>query len=156
MSVKPIPKGFRSVNPYLVVRNANQAIEFYQNAFNAKVTLELNTPTGTVAHAELKIGNTIVMLTEEYPEMGFFSPDTLGGSAVSLMLYLKDVDQAVAQAIEAGAIETRPVADQFYGDRTGTVKDPFGHTWTIATHIEDLTDQELKDRMAAFFENAGA
>ncbi|MFD2167098.1 VOC family protein [Thalassotalea euphylliae] len=149
--VKAIPEGFHSITPYLVAKNAKQALGFYSEAFDAEVTLELNTPDGGVAHAEMKVGSSHIMLAEEHPDMGFLSPETLGGAGVSLMLYLDNVDTAFAKALAAGAEEVRPVIDQFYGDRAGTLKDPFGHIWTLATHVEDLTEQELHQRMMAYF-----
>ena len=152
MSVSAIPDGYHTITPYLVAKNAKSALAFYQGAFNAELVLELNTPDGGVAHAELKIGDAHFMLADEHPEMGFISPETLGGAGVSLMIYDADVDKLFAQAIAAGGKELRPVVDQFYGDRAGTLQDPFGHVWTIATHIEDVDEQELNKRMKAFFE----
>ncbi|WP_286266656.1 VOC family protein [Thalassotalea atypica] len=154
MSVSPIPQGFHSLTPYLVVKDAKSALTFYQQAFNAVTTLELNTPDGSVAHAEMKIGNSYLMITEEYPDMGFVGPETLGGAGVSLMLYTEDVDLLCNQAIDAGCELLRPVIDQFYGDRAGTVKDPYGHVWTIGTHTEDLTDEELSARMLDYMKKA--
>lgn len=146
MAANAIPEGYHSVTPYLICKNARQAIEFYQKAFNAEVKLILDMPGGGVAHGEILIGNSHVMLADEQPEMNFSSPQSIGGSPVSLMVYLEDVDKAFAQAIDAGAEQLRAVEDQFYGDRAGTLKDPFGHTWTLATHIEDLSEQELEQR----------
>lgn len=151
MSVKSIPDGFHSITPYLVVKRATAAMDFYSQAFNAEKILELNTPDGDIAHAEMKIGDSYFMLAEEYPDMGFLSPESLGGSAVSLMIYCEDVDQLFTQAMAAGATEVRPVVDQFYGDRAGTLKDPYGHVWTIATHKEELSEQQLNERMEAYF-----
>ncbi|QBY05648.1 VOC family protein [Thalassotalea sp. HSM 43] len=153
MSVKAIPEGFHSITPYLVCNGAEKAVEFYQHAFNAQLVLRLDMPDGRIAHAEIKIGDSHIMLTNEHPEMGFVSPETLGGAGVSLMLYGDDCDAMFAQAISAGATELRPLTDQFYGDRTATVKDPFGHVWTIGTHKEDLTQQQLEQRMAEFMSN---
>lgn len=150
MAVPTIPEGFHSITPYLVAKKASDAILFYTKAFNAKTMLVLNTPEGGIAHAELKIGNSHFMVTDEYPEMGFNSPETLGGSAVSMMLYVDDVDSLFANAIDAGAQELRPIMDQFYGDRAGTLKDPFGHVWTIGTHKEELTEEELVQRMEEY------
>ena len=150
MAVKAIPDGFHSITPYLVAINAVDALTFYQKAFHAEQTMALHTPDGSVAHAEMKIGDSHFMLTEEYPDMGFLSPKTLGGAGVSLMIYTEDVDALFANAINAGAVELRPVVDQFYGDRAGTLQDPFGHVWTIATHKEDLTEDELMTRMQAY------
>ena len=155
MSVNPIPEGFHSLTPYLVAKNAKQALEFYQQAFNADVMLALFTPDGNVAHAELKIGSSNFMLTEEYPDMGFVSPETLGGAGISIMFYTEDVDAMFAQAMGAGCTELRPIVDQFYGDRAGTLRDPFGHVWTIGTHKEELTEQELNSRMEAMLKQEG-
>ena len=151
MSVKPIPDGYHSVTPYLIAKNAKKALTFYQQAFHAEVTLILNTPDGGIAHAELKIGDSPVMLTDEYPDMGYLSPESLGGAGVSLMIYSENADELFLNALNCGATELRPVTKQFYGDRAGTLKDPFGHTWTIATHIEDLSEQELNQRMNEYF-----
>ncbi|KGK00050.1 VOC family protein [Thalassotalea sp. ND16A] len=151
MSVKAIPDGYHSITPYLIVKDGNAAIKFYQSAFSAEIILVLNTPDGGVAHAEIKIGDSHIMLAEEYMDMDFVSPETLGGAGLSLMLYLDDVDLAFAQAIAAGGLELKAVADQFYGDRAGTLKDPFGHVWTLGTHIEDLTEDQIKQRMMAEF-----
>ncbi|OUS24347.1 glyoxalase [Thalassotalea sp. 42_200_T64] len=151
MYVKTIPDGYHSLTPYLIVKGASAAIEFYQAAFDAEVILRLDTPDGGVAHAELKIGDSHLMMAEECADMGFLSPQTLGGSGMSLMLYLEDVDSAFERAIVAGGIQLREVKDQFYGDRAGTLKDPFGHAWTLGTHKEDLTEEEIKQRMMAEF-----
>jgi len=148
MTVSAIPEGFHSLTPYLIVKDANSALTFYQKAFNATAELELNTPDGGVAHAELKIGNSYLMLTEEYPDMGFVGPQTLGGAGVSIMLYTEDAESLYEQAIEQGCEVVRPMMDQFYGDRAGTLKDPYGHVWTVGMHVEDLTQEELVKRMA--------
>ncbi len=155
MTVKAIPEGFHSLTPYLVVKNAKAAMQFYEKALGAKVMMELNTPDGGVAHAELLIGNSHFMLTEEFPDMGFVGPETLGGAGVSIMLYTEDVDTLFEQALSHNAEILRPVMDQFYGDRAGTLKDPFGHIWTIGTHTEDLSDQELKARMEEYMASMG-
>ncbi|WP_448555841.1 VOC family protein [Thalassotalea montiporae] len=152
MSVSAIPDGYHAITPYLVAKSAKAALAFYQQAFSAEHVLELNTPDGGIAHAELKIGDSHFMLADEHPEMGFISPETLGGAGVSLMIYHQDVDALFAQALAAGAKELRPVVDQFYGDRAGTLQDPYGHVWTVATHIEDVDEQELNERMKALFE----
>ncbi|TLU67487.1 VOC family protein [Thalassotalea litorea] len=149
MTAKPIPDGYHSVTPYLICKNALAAIEFYQQAFNAETKLVLKMPDGGVAHGEIMIGNSHVMLADEQPQMNFVSPDSLGGSPVSLMIYLNDVDTAFSQAVNAGAIVIREVEDQFYGDRAGTLKDPFGHTWTLATHVQDLSEDELEQKFQA-------
>jgi len=149
MAAKPIPDGYNSLTPYLIVRGAAQAIDFYQRAFGAKERMRLASPDGRIGHAEVQIGNSVVMLADEYPELGAKSPQTVGGTPVGFCLYVEDVDARFQQAIAAGGKEERPVKDQFYGDRSGTLIDPFGHKWTIATHIEDVTPDEIGRRMAA-------
>ena len=146
----PVPAPYRGVTPYLIVRDAAKAIEFYKRAFGAKETMRLDGPDGKIGHAELAIGEGAIMLSEEHPQMGFFGPETLGGTPVSLMFYVDDVDAQVEQAVAAGAKLTRPVRDQFYGDRSGLLTDPFGHVWTIATHIEDVSHEEMQRRAAEF------
>ena len=147
--VKPIPEGYHSVTPYLVVDGGARALEFYKQAFGATELFRMEGPDGKIAHAEIKIGDSHVMLGDESPEMNARGPKSFGGSPVRLMLYVEDVDATVGRAVEAGAELTRPVADQFYGDRTGGVKDPFGHAWYIATHVEDVPPEELQKRAAA-------
>lgn len=147
-TVKPIPDGYHSVTPYLIVKGGARAIEFYKAAFGATELMRMMQPDGRVGHAEVRIGDSPVMLADEFPEMGQRSPQTIGGTPVSLMIYVPDVDAVVARAVAAGAQLTRPVADQFYGDRTGGVTDPFGHAWFIATHKEDLSPEELERRAA--------
>jgi PhnB protein len=147
--VKHIPDGYHSVTPYLIVNGGARAIEFYKQAFGAEEVFRMDGPDGSIGHAEIKIGDSHVMLADEHPEMGARSPQSIGGSPVSLMVYVEDVDAVVGRAVEAGAELTRPVANQFYGDRTGGVKDPFGHAWYIATHVEDVPFDELKKRAAA-------
>ena len=152
MSVQPIPSGYHSVTPYVVVQNAKAAIEFYKNAFNATEVLRLESPDGKIAHAEVKIGDSHVMLADEHPEFDAISPKTLGGSPISLLIYCEDVDAMFAQAIAAGATEKRSVQDQFYGDRSGVLEDPFGHSWSIATHTEDLSQEEVEARFATMMQ----
>jgi PhnB protein len=147
--VKAIPAGYHTVTPYLIIRDAAGALEFYQKAFGATERLRMADPQGRVGHAEIKIGNSIIMLGEESPEMGARSPQSLGGSPVNLLLYVRDVDAAFSRALAAGAKELRPVKDQFYGDRTGSVTDPYGHVWYLATHKEDVPLDELQRRAAA-------
>jgi PhnB protein len=147
--VKPIPDGYHSVTPYLVVGDGARAIEFYKQAFGATELFRMDAPGGKIGHAEIRIGDSNIMLADEHPEMNARSPQTLGGSPVSLMLYVADVDATVGKAVEAGAKLTRPVANQFYGDRTGGIEDPFGHAWYIATHVEDVAPEELQKRAAA-------
>jgi PhnB protein len=143
-----IPEGYHSATPYLIIRGAARAIEFYKRAFGATELLRMAAPDGSVGHAEIKIGDSVIMLGDENIEAGIVSPTTLTGSAVGILLYVQDVDAIVAQAAAAGAKITRPVKDQFYGDRTGGIEDPFGHIWYLATHIEDVSQDEMKRRMA--------
>ncbi len=150
MSVKPIPDGYHSVTPYFIVKGAARAIEFYKQVFGATELMRMKGPGGSVGHAEIKIGDSPVMLADEHLEMGFRGPESLGGSPVSLMVYVKNSDAVIAKAIAAGAKVLRPLQDQFYGDRSGTVTDPFGHTWTIATHKEDLSPDEIGRRAAEY------
>jgi PhnB protein len=149
MPVKPIPDGYHSVTPYLVVKGAARAIEFYGRAFGAVELFRMAQGDGRIGHAELRVGDSRVMLADEFPEIGARSPETIGGSPVTLMLYVEDVDATVARAVAAGARLTRSVADQFYGDRNGGVTDPFGHVWFVATHVEDVPAEELERRRAA-------
>jgi PhnB protein len=144
--VKSIPEGYHSITPYLAVDGAADAIAFYKAAFGATEVMRMAAPGGKVGHAEVEIGGSRIMLADEHPEMGFRSPKAIGGSPVSLHLYVEDVDAVTRQAVAAGAKERRPVRDQFYGDRSGTLEDPFGHVWHIATHKEDLSPDELKRR----------
>jgi PhnB protein len=145
------PDGYHSVTPYLAVRNAQAAVEFYRRAFGADVVMKLTMPDGTYAHAEVKIGDSHVMMAEENPDWGNTSPQALGGSPVSFMVYVPDVDAAFARALAAGCTQVRPVEDQFYGDRTGTLKDPFGFQWSLGTHVEDVSEAEGQRRMEAMF-----
>ncbi len=149
MSVSPIPEGYHSVTPYLILKNAADAIEFYKKAFGAVELLRIPAPGGKIGHAEIKIGDSPVMLSDEYPDMGFKGPESLGGTPVSLMIYVDDVDKIFPQAIAAGGKEVRPLQNQFYGDRSGTLTDPFGHVWTISTHVEDIPEEELAKRAEA-------
>lgn len=149
MAVKPIPEGYEGVTPYLIVDNGAEALEFYKTVFGATELLRVPGPGGKIGHAEVKIGNSVVMLADEHPDMGFRAPKTYGGTPVSLMFYTEDVDSIFKKAVAAGSRELRAVADQFYGDRSGTLTDPFGHVWTIATHKEDLTAEEIQRRMEA-------
>ena len=147
MSVRAIPEGYSSVTPYLIVRGAAQALDYYKMAFDAEELMRFPGPDGRIMHAEIQIGDARVMVADESPEMGHKSPATLGGNATGLMLYVTDVDDTFQRAISAGGKVMQPVKDQFYGDRSGNVTDPFGHTWTIATHIEDVAPDELQRRM---------
>lgn len=145
--VKAIPEGYEGVTPYLICRNAEAAIDFYKRAFGAIELFRIGSP-GMVGHAEIKIGNAIIMLADEFPPLAV-SPETVGGSSVSLYVYVEDVDSFTEKAIAEGLEVLKPVADQFYGDRTGHFKDPFGHLWAFGTHIEDLTPEELGVRAKA-------
>jgi PhnB protein len=147
--VKAIPEGYHSVTPYLIVKGAARALEFYKKAFNATELVRMEGPGGTIGHAEFQIGNSIIMLADESPEFNARSPETIGGSPVGLCIYLENVDAVFKQAIAAGGKEERPVQDQFYGDRSGTLRDPFGHQWTVATHKEDVSPEEMERRMKA-------
>jgi PhnB protein len=146
--VKPIPEGYHSVTPYLCIKGAVQALEYYKKAFGA-IELFRMEHEGKIGHAEMKIGDSPFMLADEFPELGFVSPATLGGSPVGIMIYVDDVDTVYKQAIDAGGTEKKPLQDQFYGDRSGTLTDPFGHVWTVATHKEDVTPEEIDKRLAA-------
>jgi PhnB protein len=148
-AVKPIPDGYHTATPYLIVQGAAQAIDFYKAAFGATELFRMEGPGGKIGHAEIKIGDSPIMLADEHPDMGAVSPTTLGGSPVHMLLYVADVDAAFPRAVDAGAEISRPLQNQFYGDRSGTVKDPFGHTWTIATHVEDVPPEEMQARAAA-------
>jgi PhnB protein len=146
---KPIPEGYHNVTPYLVIKGAAKAIDFYKQAFNATEIMRMPQPDGRVGHAELKFGDSVVMMADEFPEMNVLGPTTLGNTSVGLLLYVDDVDKAVERAVAMGAKIEKPVQDQFYGDRMGTIIDPFGHKWSLAVHIEDVTPEEMKRRMAA-------
>jgi uncharacterized glyoxalase superfamily protein PhnB len=146
--VKPIPDGMHSLTPHLVCAGAAEAIAFYQKAFNALELARLPGPDGKLMHAMVRIGDSMLMLVDEFPQWGSVGPKALKGSPVTLHLYVEDVDARVAQAVAAGATLTMPVADMFWGDRYGQVEDPFGHKWSIATHTRDLTPEEIKEGMA--------
>ncbi|OGT53826.1 MAG: glyoxalase [Gammaproteobacteria bacterium RIFCSPHIGHO2_12_FULL_42_13] len=148
--IKPIPPGYHSVTPYLITKEADKAIEFYKNAFKATATLCMKDPSGKICHAEIKIGNSPIMLADEFPEMDVRSPQSLGGSPVTLHLYVEDVDNFVKHAVNAGATILKPVKDEFYGDRAGTLVDPFGHIWHIATHKEDVSPEEMHERLEQY------
>jgi PhnB protein len=149
MAVKPIPEGYHTATPYLIVKDAAKAIEFYKKAFGARELMRHADPSGKVGHAEIQIGNSRLMLADEFPEMGFRGPLTIGGSPVGICLYVEDADSMYNRTVSAGAKVMKPLADQFYGDRSGTLVDPFGHVWTIATHKEDVSPEEMKRRMEA-------
>ena len=149
MAVKAIPEGYYSLTPYLVCKGAGQAIEFYKKAFGAVETVRMDGPGGRIMHAEVKIGNSILMLSDENPERGHFSPATVGGTTSSVMLYTDNVDATYKSAVAAGARSTSEPTDMFWGDRMATLTDPFGHNWAIATHKEDVSEEEMGKRMAA-------
>jgi PhnB protein len=153
-NVKPIPEGYRSVTPYLFVKGAAKAIEFYKNVFGASERMRMPTPDGKILHAELQIGDSVIMLTDENPQMGATGPQTLGGTSISIHAYFENVDEVAQKAVEAGAKLIRPVKNQFYGDRTGTLVDPFGHMWSVATHVEDVSPEEMQKRAAAAMSQA--
>ena len=146
--VNPIPDGYPQVTPYLCVDGASAAIEFYGKVFGAKERMRMPAPDGRIGHAELEIGDSLVMLSDEYPEMGHRGPKTIGGTPVTISVYVEDVDDAFERAVSSGATSVREVEDQFYGDRTGTFEDPFGHRWSIATHVEDVPPDEMAKRAA--------
>jgi PhnB protein len=146
---KPIPEGYHTATPYLIIKDAAKAIEFYKRAFGAKEMMRMSQPDGRIGHAEIKIGDSPIMLADEFPEMGARSPQSLGGSPVSILLYVEDVDAFAKQAVATGTKVVRPVKDQFYGDRSGSFEDPFGHQWHIATHVEDVAPDEMHKRAAA-------
>ncbi len=149
MAVKPIPEGYHSVTPYLIIKGAADAIEFYKKAFGATELFRFPTPDGKIGHAEIKIGDSPIMLADEVTEMGYKSPQTLGGSPVSLGIYVEDVDTIFNQAVTAGASIREALQDKFYGDRIGTLVDPFGHVWHVATHKEDVSPEEMERRAKA-------
>lgn len=146
--VKPIPDGYHCITPYLIVRDAAEAIAFYERAFGASELMRVGAPNGKIGHAELQIGDSRIMMADEHPEMNALAPQSPGSSGVGICLYVPNVDEVVQRAIDAGAKVERPLADQFYGDRSATLTDPFGHIWTIATHIEDVSPEEIDRRMA--------
>jgi PhnB protein len=149
MSVKPIPEGYHSVTPYLIVRGAAAAIDYYTKAFGAKELFRFPAPDGKIGHAEIKIGDAPIMIADEYPDMGYNGPQSLGGSPVSLMIYVQDVDTVFNRAVESGGTVKEALQDKFYGDRIGTLVDPFGHIWHVATHKEDVSMEEMERRAKA-------
>jgi PhnB protein len=153
-NVKPIPEGYHSVTPYLVVKGAAKAIDFYKKALNATEIFRMEGPGGTIAHSELQIGDSRIMLADENPQMGYTAPPPGTRSAVGLMVYLENVDKVARQATDAGMKTERAVADQFYGDRSGNFIDPFGHLWTLSTHVEDVSEEEMGRRMQAMSKSA--
>jgi PhnB protein len=149
MAVQPVPEGYHTVTPYLAVEDATEAIEYYKNAFGAKERVRMDTPDGKIGHAELEIGDSLVMLSDPFPQASTKPPKELGGTSVNVFLYVEDVDAVVKQAVDAGASLTTEVADQFWGDRFGTITDPFGHVWAVATHVEDVPLEEMAERAKA-------
>ena len=147
MGVKPSPDGYSSVTPYLIVTGAASALDYYKMAFDAQEIMRMPGPGGKIMHAEIQIGSSRIMLADDSPEMGHKSPQTLGGSGTGLMLYVTDVDDTFQRAVSGGGKVVRAVQNQFYGDRSGTLTDPFGHSWTIATHVEDVAEDEMTRRM---------
>jgi PhnB protein len=153
-SVKAIPEGYHNVTPYLYVRGAAGAIDFYKNVFGAAEIVRMAGPDGRIMHAELKIGDSVVMLADENPRMGIMSPQTIGGFSGGLHLYVENADAVIQKAVESGATPLRPIKNQFYGDRSGTLLDPFGHMWSVATHVEDVSPEEMRKRMTAAMSRA--
>ena len=150
-STQPIPDGFHTITPSLTVKNAAQAIEFYKKALGAEERIRMAAPDGLITHAELKIGNSVVFLNDENPAWGCKSPQTLGGSASAFYLYVEDVDNAFQRAVDAGGKATMPVVDMFWGDRMGNFSDPFGYSWTLATHTQEMTEQEMEEGAKQFY-----
>ena len=146
---RAIPEGYHSITPYLIVRGAADALTYYTNAFGGRELFRMDAPGGRIGHAEIRIGDCVVMLADEHPEIEAHAPQKFGGTSVSLMLYVDNVDEVFARAIAAGGRETRAVADQFYGDRSGTLIDPFGHQWHVATHVEDVSPEDMQRRIDA-------
>jgi PhnB protein len=149
MATKPIPDGYHTATPYLIVNGAAEAIEFYKRAFGATELLRMADPQGRIGHAEIRVGDSVIMLADEHPDMGYRGPRSMGGSSVSILLYVDDVDTIFDRALSAGATVQRPIANQFYGDRSGKLEDPFGHVWSIATHVEDVPPEEMRRRAEA-------
>ena len=156
MAVRHIPEGYSTVTPYLIVKGGADAIDFYKRVFGATELMRFAMPNGSIAHAEIQIGNARVMLADEQLDRGYRSPQSLGGSGTGIMVYLEDVDQVFNRALQAGAKSLEPVKNQFYGDRSGTLADPFGHWWTIATHVEDVSPEEMARRAAAMTAQAAS
>ena len=147
--VKPIPEGYPRVTPYLIVDGGAAAIDFYSKVLGATERMQMPGPDGKIGHAELEIGDSVVMLADEHPEMDAVGPKSVGGTPVTIHVYVEDVDDTFKRAIDAGAKELRGVEDQFYGDRSGQFEDPFGHKWSVATHVEDVPPEEMEKRVAA-------
>ncbi len=148
--VNPIPKGYHSLTPYLIVNNASEAIEFYKKAFGAKEIFRMDAPNGKIGHCELQIGDSRIMMADEHPEMGANAPSSEGGRAFSLLIYVENVDEVFNRAVEAGAKVIKPLKNEFYGDRMGTIQDPFGHNWNLGMHVENVSPEEMKIRLEKF------
>ncbi len=155
MAVKPIPEGYHSVTPYLAFDNAAEAIEFYKRAFGAKERMRMDAPGGKIGHAQLEIGDSVVMLSDTFPQSTTKSPKEVGGTTAGVFMYVEDVDAAVKQAVDAGATVETEVQDMFWGDRWGSIVDPFGHQWSVATHIEDVPPEEMAERGKAAMAEMG-
>jgi PhnB protein len=155
-TIKPIPEGYHTLTPYLFVRTAALAIDFYMSVFGATEIMRMPGPNGKIMHAELKIGDSIVMLADENPQTGIMSPKTIGGASSSMLVYVENVDTVIQKAVENGAKLLHPIKNQFYGDRSGSLLDPFGHMWSVATHVEDVSPEEMKKRMTAMSQTAGS
>jgi PhnB protein len=147
-TVQPIPEGYPQITPYLCVDGASAAIEFYSEVFGATERMRMDDPDGRIGHAELQLGDSVLMLADEYPDLGIRGPKTIGGTPVTLSVYVEDVDSVVDRAVKAGAKMLRPVEEKFYGDRAGQFEDPFGHRWSVATHVEDMPPEEMAKRAA--------
>ncbi|MGW7456867.1 VOC family protein [Streptomyces sp. NPDC054797] len=156
MTVQPVPQGSPRVTPYLCIDGAAAAIDFYVSVLGAHERMRMAAPGDKIGHAELELGNSVIMLADEYPDMGFRSPKAVGGTPVTLHVYVEDVDAVFAKALAGGATQLSPVRDEFYGDRTGQFEDPFGHRWSIATHIEDVTPQEMEKRFGEAVRSMGS
>jgi PhnB protein len=155
VAVKPIPDGYHSVTPYLIIKGVDEALEFYKKAFGAQELLRVPGPGGKIMHAEMKIGDSPIMMSDEWPEAGFTGPLTRGGTTVSILIYCPNVDAFVDRAVTAGVKILKPLQNQFYGDRSATFSDPYGHIWTAATHVEDVSNEEMAKRMAAMKDKGG-
>lgn len=153
MSVQPIPEGYHSITPYLIAKGAAKAIDFYKSAFGATEIMRLDGPGGVIMHAEIQIGDSRIMIADEFPDMNALAPQSPGSSGVGICLYVEDAEATVATAVAAGATVQRPLVDQFYGDRSATLHDPFGHVWTVATHIEDVSESEIQRRLSEMMQS---
>ncbi|MER7957851.1 VOC family protein [Streptomyces sp. NPDC096030] len=156
MSVKPVPEDYPSITPYLCVDGAAAAIDFYVSVLGADERMRMPAPGGRIGHAELALGNSMIMLADEFPDIGFRSPKAVGGTPVTLHVYVEDVDAVFARALAGGATELSPVKDEFYGDRTGQFEDPFGHRWSVATHVEDVAPEEMEKRAEEALRSVGS